>query len=68
MFRRETLDIEEGADRILTQVLAPRTISMFEPSIAMAVNEHFGIANETAQVEVNGMSNFRCDLISSSFF
>lgn len=58
VFRREALDIEEGADRILTQILAPRTLSVFEPKIANAVNEYLGIKNETPSIEQNGMSNF----------
>ncbi|KAF0769015.1 Uncharacterized protein FWK35_00000431, partial [Aphis craccivora] len=51
--KHETQDIEEGADRILTQVLAPRTLSMFEPKIAIAVYEYLGIKNEAPPIELN---------------
>jgi len=56
IFRHETHDLEEGANRILTQVLTPRTLSIFEPKISMAVNEFLGIANEAIPNEINGMS------------
>jgi len=55
-FRHENQDIEEGADRILTQVLAPRSLSIFEPKIAVAVDEYLGIKNEAPPIELNGMS------------
>lgn len=58
IFRRETNDIEEGADRILTQILAPRTLSVFEPKIADAVNEYLGIKSDTPSITQNGMFKF----------
>lgn len=57
-FRREAHDTEEGTDRILTQILTPRTLSVFEPKIADAVNEYLGIKNETPSTAQNGMSKF----------
>lgn len=57
IFRRENQDIEEGADRILNQILAPRTLSNFESKIANAVNEYLGIKN-SPPTEINGMSKF----------
>ncbi|XP_050531964.1 biorientation of chromosomes in cell division protein 1-like 1 isoform X2 [Daktulosphaira vitifoliae] len=51
----ESREIEDGADRILNQVLAPRTISVFESKIEYIVNEYLGIKNEnTNQHEHNG--------------
>ncbi|XP_060880322.1 biorientation of chromosomes in cell division protein 1-like 1 isoform X2 [Metopolophium dirhodum] len=62
---RETQDIEEGADRILTQVLAPRSLSIFEPKIAVAVDEYLGIKNEAPPIELNDFipdaDNIACD-------
>lgn len=61
IFRRETHDLEEGADRILTQVLAPRTLSIFESKIEMAVNEYLGIkidAPPITPIEINGAFDF----------
>ncbi|XP_050058763.1 biorientation of chromosomes in cell division protein 1-like 1 [Aphis gossypii] len=57
----ETQDIEEGADRILTQVLAPRTLCVFEPKIAIAVDEYLGIKNEAPPIELNGADTIACD-------
>lgn len=48
-------EIEKGADRIVTQVLAPRMLSIFEPKIGIAVNEYLGIKNETPSIDQNGM-------------
>lgn len=56
-FRRETQDIEEGADRILTQVLVPRNLCSFEDKISIAVNDYLGIKNDTPPVELNGLFN-----------
>ncbi|KAF0748425.1 biorientation of chromosomes in cell division protein 1-like 1 isoform X2 [Aphis craccivora] len=64
--KRETQDIEEGADRILTQVLAPRTLSMFEPKIAIAVDEYLGIKNEAPPIELNGLKESGKNLINVS--
>lgn len=58
-FRRESREIEDGADRILNQVLAPRTISLFESKIEYIVNEYLGIKNENInQLEQNGLFIF----------
>ncbi|XP_026812872.1 biorientation of chromosomes in cell division protein 1-like 1 isoform X2 [Rhopalosiphum maidis] len=63
---RETQDIEEGADRILTQVLAPRTLSIFEPKIAIAVDEYLGIKNEAPPIEINGLKESSMNSINVS--
>ncbi|XP_001946451.2 biorientation of chromosomes in cell division protein 1-like 1 [Acyrthosiphon pisum] len=63
---RETQDIEEGADRILTQVLAPRSLSIFEPKIAVAVDEYLGIKNEAPPIELNGLKESSMNLIKAS--
>ncbi|CAH1713734.1 unnamed protein product [Aphis gossypii] len=63
---RETQDIEEGADRILTQVLAPRTLCVFEPKIAIAVDEYLGIKNEAPPIELNGLKESSKNLINVS--
>lgn len=63
---RENQDIEEGADRILTQVLAPRSLSIFEPKIAVAVDEYLGIKNEAPPIELNGLKESTINLIKSS--
>ncbi|CAI6367973.1 unnamed protein product [Macrosiphum euphorbiae] len=63
---RETQDIEEGADRILTQVLAPRSLSIFEPKIAVAVDEYLGIKNEAPPIEVNGLKESTMNSIKAS--
>lgn len=52
--RPDSLEIEKGADRIVTQVLAPRMLSVFEPKIALAVNEYLGIKNEAPPIDQNG--------------
>ncbi|XP_050436928.1 biorientation of chromosomes in cell division protein 1-like 1 [Adelges cooleyi] len=51
---RESREIEDGADRILTQVFASRTLNVFETKIENAVNEYLGIKNEKT-IEQNGM-------------
>lgn len=58
IFRRETHDIEEGADRILNQVLSPRTLNMFENKIKLAVDEFLGITNDTPSTEINGILDY----------
>lgn len=49
--------IEEGLDRILTQVLTPNVLSIFEQQITMTINEYFGLPNKTALSQFNGMLN-----------
>ncbi|XP_015374846.1 PREDICTED: MATH and LRR domain-containing protein PFE0570w-like [Diuraphis noxia] len=63
---RENQDIEEGADRILTQVLAPRSLSIFEPKIAVAVDEYLGIKNEAPPIELNGFKESSTNLTKPS--
>ncbi|CAI6367695.1 unnamed protein product [Macrosiphum euphorbiae] len=62
----ETQDIEEGADRILTQVLAPHSLSIFEHKIAVAVDEYLGIKNKAHPIELNGLKESRMNLIKAS--
>lgn len=48
--------MEKGADRIVTQVLAPRMINIFEPKIIIAINEYLGIKNDAAlPIDQNSM-------------
>lgn len=54
--RPDSLEIERGADRIVTQVLAPRILSIFEPKVVIAINEYLGIKDEAAlPIDQNGM-------------
>ncbi|XP_060881124.1 biorientation of chromosomes in cell division protein 1-like 1 [Metopolophium dirhodum] len=62
----ETQDIEEGADRILTQVLAPHSLSIFEHKIAVAVDEYFGIKNKAPPIELNGLKESSMNLLKAS--
>ncbi|XP_029345264.1 biorientation of chromosomes in cell division protein 1-like 1 isoform X2 [Acyrthosiphon pisum] len=62
----ETQDIEEGADRILTQVLAPHSLSIFEHKIAVAVDEYLRIKNKTPRIELNGLKESSMNLIKAS--
>jgi len=55
MFRRNNHDLEEGADRILNQLMASRTINLVEDKIEIVVNEYLGIKNDAPPTEINGM-------------
>lgn len=70
IFRLESRDIEDGAERILNQVLAPRTLNIFEAKIAIAVNDYFGIKNEVVvpSVEQNGMYKFDLNIYIYIFY
>ncbi|XP_060834854.1 biorientation of chromosomes in cell division protein 1-like 1 isoform X1 [Rhopalosiphum padi] len=62
----EIQDIEEGADRILIQILAPRTLSIFEPKISVAVDEYLGIKNDAPPIELNSFKESSMDSINVS--
>lgn len=51
-------NIDKEADKVLSQILVPRVLSVFEPKLAMAVNLYLGINNEASQNELNGMIHF----------
>uniref|UniRef100_A0A2S2PJ86 Biorientation of chromosomes in cell division protein 1 n=1 Tax=Schizaphis graminum TaxID=13262 RepID=A0A2S2PJ86_SCHGA len=62
----EIQDIEEGADRILIQVLAPRTLNIFEAKIAVVVDEYLGIKNDAPPIELNSLKESSMNSINVS--